>query len=290
MKLSLGFSPCPNDTFIFDAMIHQKIDTEGLTFEVMMEDVEALNQAAFRRDLQITKLSYHAYAYLRDDYVLLDAGSALGNNCGPLLIARQPMTAEQVQQARVAIPGKYTTANFLLGLAYPEIKEKKELLFSDIEQAVLSGTVDAGLIIHENRFTYADKGLVKIVDLGEYWESTTGMPIPLGGIVIQRSLPEAVRQKVNRVLARSVAFAQENPAQTMDFVRCYAQEMDEHVMLAHIGLYVNDYTRDLGARGRAAIRYMFETAEEKGIIPYNAAAIFMENESIRQTDHFNSNS
>ncbi|PHN05151.1 menaquinone biosynthesis family protein [Flavilitoribacter nigricans] len=275
MKLSLGFSPCPNDTFIFDALMHGKIDTEGLTFEVIMEDVEALNEAAFRSDLDITKLSYHAYAYLRDKYVLLDAGSALGNNCGPLLIAKSEISADRLQEAVVAIPGKYTTANFLLGLAYPEITNKKEMLFSDIEGAVLRGEVDAGLIIHENRFTYEDKGLVKIRDLGEYWETTTGMPIPLGGIVIRRDLPEPVRQKVNRVLARSVAFALEQPEQTLEFVRQYAQEMQESVMMAHIGLYVNDYTRDLGERGRAAVQHLFKTADEKGIIPQHRESIFM---------------
>lgn len=275
MKLSLGFSPCPNDTFIFDALVHEKIDTEGLKFNVVMEDVEALNEAAFRTDLHITKLSYHAYAYLREAYVLLDAGSALGNNCGPLLIARTPLSASEVEHGRVAIPGKYTTANFLLGLAYPGIARKKELLFSEIEGAVLSGEVDAGLIIHENRFTYADKGLVKLMDLGEYWESTTGMPIPLGGIVMQRALPEAIREKVNRVLARSVAFALDHPEQTLDYVRRYAQEMDEAVMMAHIGLYVNDYTRDLGARGRAAVQHLFRTAHEKGIIPASNSPIFM---------------
>lgn len=275
MKLSLGFSPCPNDTFIFDALVHGKIDTEGLTFEVVMEDVEALNEAAFRSDLHITKLSYHAYAYLRDKYVLLDAGSALGNNCGPLLIAKEKLTEADIHRAKVAIPGKYTTANFLLGLAYPEITDKEEMLFSAIEGAVLSGEVDAGLIIHENRFTYADKGLIKIMDLGEYWEGTTGMPIPLGGIVIQRDLPETIRRKVNRVLARSVAFALEDPDQTMDYVRQYAQEMDTEVMMAHISLYVNDYTQDLGKRGKAAVNQLFETADRLGIIPPYKAPIFM---------------
>lgn len=275
MKLSLGFSPCPNDTFIFDALIHGKIDTEGLSFDVVMEDVEALNEAAFRTDLHITKLSYHAYAYLRDQYVLLDAGSALGNNCGPLLIAKKEIAEERVREATVAIPGKYTTANFLLGLAYPEITRKKEMLFSDIEGAVLREEVDAGLIIHENRFTYADKGLVKIVDLGEYWETTTGMPIPLGGIVIRRDLPDALKQKVNRVLARSVAFALDQPDQTMDFVRLYAQEMEEAVMMAHIGLYVNDFTRNLGDKGRAAVEHLFATANKKGIIPQYQEPIFL---------------
>ena len=275
MKLSLGFSPCPNDTFIFDALVHQKVDTEGLSFDVIMEDVEALNQAAFRKELHITKLSYHAYAYLREAYVLLDAGSALGQNCGPLLIAKKPMSPQEIKTAVVGIPGKYTTANFLLGLAYPEIETKKELLFFDIEDAVLNGSVDAGLIIHENRFTYAEKGLQKIIDLGEFWESSTGMAIPLGGIVIQRSLPLAIQEKVNRVLARSVAFAMEHPQQTLDFVRLYAQEMKEEVMMAHIGLYVNEYTQNLGPQGRAAIQHLFKTAHEKGIIPESDTPIFL---------------
>ncbi len=267
MKLSLGFSPCPNDTFIFAALVNGWIDTEGLTFDLVLADVEELNQRAFAGDLSITKLSYHAYAFLLQKYILLNAGSALGRNCGPLLIAREPLSAQQLQQGRVAIPGRYTTANFLLGLAYPQIRKKKEMLFSDIEAAVVNGEVSTGLIIHENRFTYQEKGLVKIADLGEYWEQTTGQPIPLGGIVIKRSLPIAVQQKVDRVLARSVAYALAQPAQVMPYVRRYAQSMDDAVIQAHIGLYVNDFTLDLGAQGRAAVSYLFEQARAKDLVP-----------------------
>lgn len=266
MKLSLGFSPCPNDTFIFDALVHGKIDTEGLEFEVYMEDVEELNQRAFRSELDITKLSYHAFAHLLPHYVLLDAGSALGNNCGPLLIAKTPVPQEKIPSVSIAIPGKYTTANFLLSLAFPDAQEKQEMLFSEIENAVLDGRVGAGLIIHENRFTYQDKGLVKLIDLGEFWEEKTKMPIPLGGIVVRRDIPLEIQVKVNRVLQRSVAFAQEHPEQTRDYVRQYAQEMDEKVMYQHIGLYVNDYTRNLGEKGRAAVQLLFDMAVEKGII------------------------
>jgi len=258
MKLSLGFSPCPNDTFIFDAMIHGKIDTEGLEFDVRLGDVEELNQQAFAGNLDVTKLSYHAYAYLTDKYCLLDAGSALGNNCGPLLIARAPMPQEEIIEAKIAIPGKYTTANFLLGYAYPQARHKVEMLFSDIEDAVLRGDVDAGLIIHENRFTYQQKGLVKLVDLGEYWENSTQMPIPLGGIVIRRDLPPDLQLKVNRVLQRSVQFAFDNPKSSLAYVRAHAQEMDEAVMYQHIELYVNDYTENLGERGRAAVQHLFD--------------------------------
>lgn len=275
MKLSLGFSPCPNDTFIFDAMVHGKIDTEGLEFDVFMADVEELNQKAFAKELDITKLSYHAYAHLLDDYVLLDAGSALGNNCGPLLIAKKSMTEIEINQAKIAIPGKYTTANFLLNLAYPKAQNKTELLFSEIETAVLNGEVDAGLIIHENRFTYQDKGLIKIIDLGEYWESTTKLPIPLGGIVVNKKLPLEIQQKVNRVMKRSVVFALDNPSETQAYVKTHAQEMDEEVMYRHISLYVNDYTVDLKTNGKAAIDKLFETAKGKNIIPTYTGEIFL---------------
>ncbi|GAB4495417.1 MAG: 1,4-dihydroxy-6-naphthoate synthase [Saprospiraceae bacterium] len=266
-KISLGFSPCPNDTFIFDAMLHGKVDTEGLVFEVFMEDVEALNRRAFAGEIAVTKLSYHAFAWLTDRYALLDAGSALGNNCGPLLIARQPMTDAEIESARIAIPGKMTTANFLLSLAYPNARDKHETLFSDIENAVLTGKADAGLIIHENRFTYEQKGLVKLLDLGEFWETTTGLPIPLGGIVVNKDLPREIQQKVNRVLRRSVEYAFAHPGDVMPFVRQHAQAMDDAVMQAHIDLYVTNYTVDLGEKGRDAVRQMFHIAKEKGVIP-----------------------
>ena len=267
MRLSLGFSPCPNDTFIFNALLHDLIDTEGLTFSPVIEDVEALNQRAFAGDIDITKLSYFAFAHLTERYALLDAGSALGSGCGPLLIARTPLDTEAINTARIAIPGQMTTANFLLSLAYPAARNKQETLFSDIEMAVLSGAADAGVIIHENRFTYAAKGLIKLLDLGEYWETTTGLPIPLGGIVVRRDLPVEIQQRVNRVLRRSVEYAFAHPAETMPFVRRYAQSMDEAVMKAHIDLYVSPYTVDLGETGRAAVRQMFRLAHAQGFLP-----------------------
>ncbi len=275
MKLSLGFSPCPNDTFLFDAMVHGKIDTEGLEFEVLMADVEVLNQKAFANQLNITKLSYHAYAYLMDTYALLDAGSALGNDCGPLLIAKTKLSDEAIHKAQIAIPGKYTTANFLLSLAYPKANNRQEMLFSDIEGAILTEKVNAGLIIHENRFTYQDKGLVKIIDLGSFWESQTGLPIPLGGIVIQNNLPKGIQLKVNRVLKRSVQFARKYPEQTGEFVQQYAQEMDPAVMYKHIGLYVNDFTETLGDLGKKAIDQLFKMAVERKIIEKYDSSIFV---------------
>lgn len=276
MKLSLGFSPCPNDTFIFYGMLHGKIDTEGLEFDVLLADVEELNQKAFAKELDITKLSYHAFAHLLADYALLDAGSALGNNCGPLLIAKKQLSLPELEQARIAIPGKYTTANFLFRLAYPTLAEGEEMLFSDIENALLQNEIDAGLIIHENRFTYHEKGFVKIRDMGEYWEDTYQMPIPLGGIVVQRKLPLSVQQKVNRVMQRSVIYAQEHPEETLPYVSQYAQEMDTKVMQQHIQLYVNKFTRNLDEEGKMAVQTLFKVAEQKNIIPKFNGNIFID--------------
>ncbi len=275
MKLSLGFSPCPNDTFLFYGLVHQLVDMEGLEFEIILEDVEALNQKAFRSALDITKLSYHAYTKALDNYLLLDAGSALGNNCGPLLIAKKELSQDQIEAGPIGIPGHNTTANFLLSLAFPNAQNKKEMLFSDIESAVLQEDIMAGLIIHENRFTYQDKGLLKLIDLGEFWENSTQMPIPLGGICIRRDLPLALQQKVNRVIRRSVQFAFAQPEATKSYVSQYAQEMSEEVMFQHIKLYVNHFTEDLGREGRDAVQKLFNKAQEKGIIPELNQEIFL---------------
>jgi len=281
MKLTLGFSPCPNDTFIFDALIHHKIDTEGLEFEVFYDDVETLNQKAFRGELDVTKLSYHAFAYVADKYVLLDSGSALGFGVGPMLICKSDpeKLLSQLETGnptlRIGIPGKYTTANFLLGNAFPKAINKVELVFSDIENAVLEGRVDVGLIIHENRFTYQDRGLKKIIDLGDHWEKQTGCAIPLGGIVASRNLPADVQHKLNRVLRKSVEFAFANPKSGLEFIRSHAQEMSEEVMYKHIDLYVNKYSVELGEEGRKAIKLLFDTAQEKHIIPQINQEIFL---------------
>jgi 1,4-dihydroxy-6-naphthoate synthase len=280
MKLTLGFSPCPNDTFIFDALIHHKIDTEGLDFDVFYDDVETLNQKAFRGELDITKLSYHAFAYVVDKYVLLDAGSALGFGVGPMLISKKDYgdlsnLKSQISNLKIGIPGEYTTANFLLGLALPEATNKQEMVFSEIEDALLDEKIDVGLIIHENRFTYQNKGLKKIIDLGDYWEKLTGCAIPLGGIVANRNLPLDVQHKINRVLKKSVEFAFANPKSGLEFIRSHAQEMSEEVMYKHIGLYVNKYSLDLGEEGRKAINLLFDTAREKNIIPEIKEDIFL---------------
>lgn len=269
MTLSLAFSPCPNDCFMFDPIVHRRIDLEGLAFDVRLADVEALNRDAFEGRTDVSKLSYHAYAYCADTYDVLNAGSALGRNCGPLLISKRPVSTEEVASGalRIATPGRYTTANLLLGLAFPAARNTTPMLFSDIEAAVQDERVDAGVIIHENRFTYASRGLRKIVDLGELWEATTGHPIPLGAIVIRRALPESLRATVDRVLRRSVAYAFAHREETLPYVRAHAQDMDETVMFNHIDLYVNHYSLDLGDDGRAAIEALLSRARAAGVVP-----------------------
>ena len=277
MRLSLGFSPCPNDCFMFDAIVHGRIDLEGLEFDVRMADVEALNKEAFSGAADVTKLSFHAYAYCVSNYVLLDAGSALGRNCGPLLISKREISTDEVAAGhlRIAIPGRYTTANFLMGLAFPSAQDKAEMLFSAIELAVACGRCDAGLLIHENRFTYELKGLKKIIDLGEFWEGETGAPIPLGGIVTRRSLPDEVKLAVNRLVRRSVEYAFAHPQASLPFVRQHAQEMSEEVMYRHIDLYVNDYSLALGRDGRRAVDLLFERGRITGIVPSAEDDLFL---------------
>lgn len=276
MTLSLGYSPCPNDCFIFDALVHKKIDTEGLDFKVQLEDVESLNRMALNGELDITKLSFHAYAYVLQNYILLRSGSALGFNCGPLLISKKTITDPQQDIKTVAIPGKMTTANFLLSLALPHLLKKVEYVFSDIENAVLNDEVDAGLIIHENRFTYADKGLKKVMDLGEYWDSMIHAPIPLGGIVIKRNLDPELQQKVNRLIRKSVEYAFANPESSMGYVREHAQAMSEIVMKQHIALYVNNFSIDLGELGMNAVKLMFDTAQEKKLFDFSETQLVID--------------
>jgi 1,4-dihydroxy-6-naphthoate synthase len=265
--ITLGYSPCPNDTFIFDALVHQKIDTEGLHFAPVIEDVEALNQRAFAAQLHVTKLSYYAFAHLTDRYRLLDAGSALGYGCGPLLVAKKNLSESEINAGPIAIPGRLTTANFLLSLAFPNSQNKVEKIFCDIEDAVLREEVIAGLIIHENRFTYARKGLQALLDLGSWWEQHTRLPIPLGGIAVRRDLDPILQRRINRALHRSVEYALQHPEEPMPYVRQYAQTMEKEVMRAHIQLYVNDFSLQLGSAGRQAVEQLLRMGKERGLLP-----------------------
>jgi len=260
--ISLAFSPCPNDTFIFDAMVHQKINTEGVAFDFRMSDVEELNQMALQDRMDMTKVSYHAWLYLRENYFLLDSGSAMGFGNGPLIIGKEHFPLDDLHDLTIAVPGEFTTANLLLKICFPKARNKKIMVFNEIEDAVLNGLADIGVIIHENRFTYQEKGLVKITDLGEQWEHLTQCPIPLGAIIVKRSLGPEMINRLNRIMKRSVMYAMANPDASLSFVRENAQEMDEVVMRKHIQLYVNEFTVDMGEPGKKAIKKLLDVTKD----------------------------
>jgi 1,4-dihydroxy-6-naphthoate synthase len=262
MDLSLGFSPCPNDTFIFHALVHGAVVLPGVSFQPRLEDVETLNELALERALHVTKVSYGVLPRLLDDYVLLRSGGALGRGCGPLLVAREPLGVDELRNGRIAIPGRMTTANLLLRLFGPELPPGEEMVYSEIMPAVSSGRVDAGLIIHESRFTYPEHGLSLIADLGEWWEATTGSPVPLGAIVARRDLGSDRIREIEDAIRRSVHHAFHHPAASADYVQEHAQEMEPAVIRQHIDLYVNEFSLDLGRDGEEAVRQLLLRAGE----------------------------
>jgi 1,4-dihydroxy-6-naphthoate synthase len=264
--IDLGFSPCPNDTFIFDALVNHKIDTKGYTFNVHLEDVQTLNEWALQGKLPFSKISYGVWPLVKNKYQLLNAGGALGKGVGPMLIYKKQTAGmdenkvvqnegkPSIETMTVAVPGKNTTAHLLFSLAFPQVKNKKFLVFNEIEDAVLSGKVDAGVIIHENRFTYEQKGLSKWMDLGTYFEETFNAPIPLGGIIARNTIPQNEIQLIDSLIKESVAFAFKNSYELLpEFVKNHSQEMSEQVMRQHIDLYVNDFSMDMGTTGKKAI-------------------------------------
>jgi 1,4-dihydroxy-6-naphthoate synthase len=267
MKIEIAISPCPNDTYIFHALRNIRGFAPGIETSFVFADVEALNGMALRGEPDVCKLSFHAFAFCQKEYRLLNTGSALGHGCGPLLIRKQKIYPNELRDAHIAIPGKLTTANLLMGISFPEVTHKTEYLFSDIETVVLDGKCDAGLIIHENRFTYEKKGLIKIVDLGEWWENNYQLPIPLGGIAIKRSIPPHVASAVEQAIRSSIMYSHKHQSEALTFCRSLSQEMDKEVLLQHINLYVNDYSLDLGEEGRQAVEFLFKKAIEIQIIP-----------------------
>jgi 1,4-dihydroxy-6-naphthoate synthase len=259
--IEIGFSPCPNDTFIFDALVNHKIDTKGYTFNVHLQDVQTLNEWALQGKLAISKISYGVWPLVKNDYQLLKSGGALGKGVGPLLIYKEnlnyPNGQPNPETMTVAVPGINTTAHLLFSLAFPQVKNKVFLVFDQIEEAVLSGKVDAGVIIHENRFTYAQKGLSKWMDLGHYFEATFNAPIPLGGIIAKNNLPVQEVEMIDSLIKESVEYAFKNNLENLsEYVQCHAQEMSVDVMRQHIDLYVNDFSIDMGDHGRAAIQQL----------------------------------
>lgn len=279
-QLTLGFSPCPNDTFIFDAMVNHKMDTGSLQYDYVMEDVETLNQWAFEGKLAVTKLSYNTLLKVTDKYALLDSGSALGRGVGPLVICKagQEPTGElatYLNQARIAIPGLHTTANLLFSLAFPEAKNKTEVLFSEIEERVLQGEFDCGLVIHESRFTYRQRGLEKLMDMGDWWEQVSGSAIPLGGICIRRDIPYETAKLVEQQIRESLQLSWNAYPELSGFVTANAQEMEEAVMRQHINLYVNEFSTSLGTEGRNAVDTLFAKAKHNGLITAPAQGIYL---------------
>lgn len=274
MKLSIGFSPCPNDTFIFDALVNGKIDTGELEFEPYLEDVETLNNWAADGRLDVTKLSFPALFRASGQYAILSSGAALGKGVGPLLVAKKVVDQSSIENGTIAIPGENTTANFLLSYAFPGAKHRVPTLFSNIEDAVLNEEVDMGVIIHENRFTYAQKGLVKMADLGEVWESREGVPIPLGCIAVKRTLPVDVRTQIDSLIRSSLTHSFATYPLISDYTKKHAQEMDEAVMRQHIELYVNNYSMDLGDGGRKAVTRLFEVYKKQTSHQGAASALF----------------
>ena len=274
MKISLGYSPCPNDTFIFYALTHDKLDCD-IEFEETLKDVETLNRMALLKRFDVTKASFHGFGFVRDEYCLLHCGSALGRGCGPLIVARSPIDQNELCSKKIAFPGKMTTAYLLLQLFAPDAKNIVQMPFDRIMNAVSMGTVDAGLIIHESRFTYPRYGLVKLIDLGEWWEEKTGLPIPLGGILARRNLGAAVINKIDALIKQSIEYAFKHPAQTREYIKKNAQELQDDVIDHHIKLYVNDYSLEIGD-GAIAIEELLKTAQGLNLIPHSSKPIFID--------------
>jgi len=273
-NLTLGYSPCPNDTFIFNALVHGLVSVAGLSFRERLEDVETLNRLALAGELDVSKVSYHALGYLRDEYTLLRSGGALGRGCGPLVVTKGAASLEELRGKPIAVPGRYTTAALLLRLFDPSLDTLVYLPFHEIMGAVAKGQVAAGVIIHESRFTFPDYGLTKLIDLGDWWEGETGCPIPLGCIVARRSLGRKTVAAIDNALRASVAHARANPGAATGYIRAHSQEMSDEVCVAHIDLYVNDFSLDLGSEGESAVTMLLGRAEAAGIIPRSAAPLF----------------
>lgn len=270
MKIKLAYSTCPNDTFMFDALVHKRINTGNFQFDVNLADIEELNKQASEQINDVTKISFNAFASLTSHFQLLSSGSAMGFGNGPLIISKHKIYPDELHDVSIAIPGEQTTANLLLSILFPDIRNKKVYLFSDIEEVVLAGETDAGLIIHETRFSYHKKGLFKVADLGEMWEEKVKKPLPLGGIAIRRSLPGEIKLQIQKMIQESVEFAIRKPAASLDYVKKYARELDDRVIRQHIDLYVNEYSIHCRKEGREAIAYLVtEAAKIKNLKPEN---------------------
>ena len=270
--MQLGYSPCPNDCFIFYGLAHGKVAPE-LNAEVRLEDVETLNQLARNGTLPISKISYHAFFHLTEQYIMLRSGGALGFGVGPLIVSKKPL--DTLSGRRIAIPGGLTTANLLLKLSQPDEVELLTLRYDQIMPAVAAGEVDAGLIIHESRFTYPDYGLVKHLDLGAWWEGETGLPLPLGGIMAKRSLGNAKLQELDTAVRESLRYGYAHRAEAQPYIAAHAQELSERVMQQHIDLYVNELSFDVGDTGERAVAELYGRARARGLVPEAHEPLFL---------------
>ena len=274
MDVSLGYSTCPNDTLAFYALAHNRIDLRRLDYRIELADVENLNQKARKGLLDVSKLSYAALGNLLDRYGLLRSGSALGRGCGPLIVAGPGVGLEALTRGPVAVPGMWTTAAMLLGLYASGPLHLKPMSFEKIMPALQKGAFAVGVIIHEGRFTYQDHGLSCLLDLGEWWEETTGLPIPLGCIAARRDLARETVRNVETAIRESVRYGMANHPEAMAYIAGHAQEMAPSVIDQHIRLYVNDFTLELGSEGEAAVKTLFRMAAQKGLLPKIRTPLF----------------
>lgn len=265
-EITLGHSPDPDDAFMFYALATDKIDTEGLDFKHVIQDIETLNHRAMQSELDVTAISIHAYAYVLDKYALLTSGASMGDNYGPMIIARQKMDIDELRKVKIAVPGKMTTAYLTMRLCIGEA-ETVVIPFDEIMDAVERGDADAGLLIHEGQLTYASRGFEKIIDLGEWWKTETGLPLPLGGNAIKKSLGPELIDKVSRLLRQSIEYGLEHRQEGVRHSMTYARGMETDLTDKFVGMYVNDYTIDYGERGREAVKLLLARAHEAGIIP-----------------------
>ncbi len=275
MKLSLGISSCPNDTFMFDALVNKKIDTRGYEFDLIIADVEQLNQMAFKSENDITKMSYHCFFKSIANYQMLNSGGALGDNCGPLIISKKKIYPDELHDCKIAIPGENTTAKLLMDIFFPNIKEYKNYLFSDIEEVVLQNECDAGLVIHETRFVYKEKGLKLVTDLGKLWEEKHMLPTPLGGIAIKRNLDSHIKKDISELIAESIEYSYKNPNSPLKFMKENAVELSEEVMFKHVELYVSSFSLNYGNKGRSSVEKLYEEFIKFDNLNQNIGNIFI---------------
>lgn len=266
-KITIGFSPCPNDTFIFNGLVNGLVRVPGCDIEERLHDVETLNQMAFDSVLDVSKLSFFAWLMVKDQYRLLNSGGALGYGCGPVVVAPKPLTHGDMESCRIVLPGEWTTAHLLFRMWAPRADNRFFVPYDRIFEALSSGQADCGVIIHESRFTFRQLGYHQVADLGAWWGDLTAMPIPLGCIAAHKRMGEEQSSQVDKAIRQSIDLAREDPDATLPYIRTHAQEMTSEVLDAHIHTFVNDFSLDLGERGREAVAVLEEKARHTGVIP-----------------------